>query len=166
MDDITATDATPSRSSKWLRRLRIAASVFFALVTVSLCVLWVRSYWWVDDISFPITQTRGGWLASNSGQVSFALTTRISPVPQTAEWESYESQWGRGRLEREDDAYAFVFGKWNSWTIWGPHWMAIFIVLAFGTVPWIRFRRFSLRTILTVMTLVAVVLGLMVWAAR
>ena len=34
-----------------IRRLRIAASVFFAVVTVALCVLWVRSYWRVRSCS-------------------------------------------------------------------------------------------------------------------
>jgi hypothetical protein len=32
------------------RRLRIAVSVFFAVLTVLVCVLWVRSYlwsWWI-----------------------------------------------------------------------------------------------------------------------
>ena len=31
-----------------IRRVRIAMSVFFGVLTVALCVLWVRSHWWSD----------------------------------------------------------------------------------------------------------------------
>ena len=33
-----------------IRRVRIAVSVFFGVLTVALCVLWVRSYWRIDHI--------------------------------------------------------------------------------------------------------------------
>ena len=40
------------------RNLRIAASVFFALLIVALCVMWVRSYWFWDrfEYSFPVAR--------------------------------------------------------------------------------------------------------------
>jgi hypothetical protein len=48
-----------------------------------------------------------------------------------------------------------------------PIWMLGAHVLALAAVPWIYWsNRFSLRTLQIVTTLVAVVLGLIVWAAR
>ena len=35
------------------RKLRIAWSVAWGVVAVLLCVLWVRSYWWADDVTMP-----------------------------------------------------------------------------------------------------------------
>ena len=34
------------------RRVRIAVSVFFGVLTVAMCVLWVRSYFWRERIVF------------------------------------------------------------------------------------------------------------------
>ncbi len=34
------------------RKLRIAWSVFWGLAAVLLVVLWVRSYWWVDQLGY------------------------------------------------------------------------------------------------------------------
>jgi len=48
------------------------------------------------------------------------------------------------------------------------HWLAAILFAVLAALPWVhklRFR-FSLRTLLTATTLVAVVLGLVVWAVR
>ena len=49
-----------------------------------------------------------------------------------------------------------------------PHWFPLLILIAFATMPWVRYVgwRFSLRTLLIATTIIAVVLGLIVWAAR
>jgi hypothetical protein len=47
-----------------------------------------------------------------------------------------------------------------------PYW---FLVLSLGVIaaaPWIRWRRFSLRTLLIGMTLIAVGLGLLAWLGK
>jgi hypothetical protein len=49
-------------------------------------------------------------------------------------------------------------------------WLAVLAAIALAAAAWIRLpripRRFSLRALLVVTTLVAVVLGLIMWAAR
>jgi hypothetical protein len=67
--------------------------------------------------------------------------------------------------------------KWNAWRyskhnylggsierdLLLPHWFLAVVVGALGAVPWIKnARRYSLRTLLLAMTLVAVTLGLIV----
>jgi len=49
-----------------------------------------------------------------------------------------------------------------------PHWFLIALSATFAAVPWIRQLklRFSLRTLLVATTLIAVVLGLITYAAR
>ena len=43
-----------------------------------------------------------------------------------------------------------------------PHWFAVALAATFAATPWLRWR-FSLRTLLIAITLVALVLGLVVW---
>ena len=48
-----------------------------------------------------------------------------------------------------------------------PQWFPVLLFATLATAPWIRWsKRFSLRTLLIATTLVAVVLGLVVYAAR
>jgi hypothetical protein len=55
----------------------------------------------------------------------------------------------------------------DSTAIYLPDWFAILTVSALSAVPWIRWsKRFSLRTLLIATTLVAVVLGAIVYAVR
>jgi hypothetical protein len=56
-------------------------------------------------------------------------------------------------------------GRVPNYLLMFPHWFLVLLSAAFATAPWIRWR-FSLRTLLIATTLVAVVLGLIVWAAR
>jgi hypothetical protein len=46
-----------------------------------------------------------------------------------------------------------------------PLWLLFFVTAAIGAIPWLRWR-FSLRTLLIATTLLAVALGLVIWAAR
>ncbi len=46
-----------------------------------------------------------------------------------------------------------------------PHWFLLVTCGVASVIPWISYR-FSLRTLLIATTLVAIVLGLAVWAAR
>ncbi len=71
------------------------------------------------------------------------------------------------------DAYAV---KWDYWLKFGPSsmnvaapdWLPAIIVALVGGAPWVSSypwsKRFGLRTLLIAMTLVAVGLGLIVWA--
>jgi hypothetical protein len=47
-----------------------------------------------------------------------------------------------------------------------PDIFAIVVTMTAGVAPWLNYKRFSLRTLLIVTTLVAVVLGAIVYAAR
>jgi hypothetical protein len=42
------------------RKTRIAASAFFAVVTVLLCVLWVRSYWTEQELFLRMNRNSFG----------------------------------------------------------------------------------------------------------
>ena len=56
-----------------IRRLRIAVSVFFALVAVAFAVLWVRSYWLIDD--WPCLRS-SDWTASALKAIRLCMSRR------------------------------------------------------------------------------------------
>lgn len=56
-----------------IRRLRIAASVFFAVVTVAMCVLWVRAHWKVDSVYGPIINATHLVFTSRHGGIGIGV---------------------------------------------------------------------------------------------
>ena len=51
-------------------------------------------------------------------------------------------------------------------TIGGPHWLMVLLAVVTGFAPWFISDRFGLRSLLIATTLIAIVLGLIVWATR
>jgi hypothetical protein len=146
------------------RKLRLAWSVLWGVVALLLCVLWVRSYW-VSDIligneaSGPSThfvlEASGGYLGVSSEGLSLS---------QIADWRLASRDTVRGVASRIP--LRLTHERSGGQEVWAtPIWIVLLVVSAIAGVPWLRFR-FSLRTLLIATTLVAVVLGLIVWAAR
>ena len=75
------------------------------------------------------------------------------------------------RESRPPISYSLNF-EWNKYddgvNIIIPYWFFVFVTATLTTAPWIRQLRwrFSLRTLLIATTLVAAVLGLIVYALR
>ena len=147
-----------------LRKLRIAFSVTCLIAAVLLIALWVRSYWWDDQLNIPLSDTRVVAPQSFVGTVSFGFCT--SPEAKF--------MWPRGLKSQpvSDDIrlQRFTFGRVTGIPVRTvafvrvPHWFLLLLAVALTAAPWIP-GRFTLRTLLVVTTLVAVVLGLAVWAA-
>jgi hypothetical protein len=168
-----------------LRWLRIATSVIAIVACGTTAVFWVRSYDCVDWFSAAAAKTSIG-IRSKLGRITLSttkymiapgvrwnvdtrpvrteppsfsceapLTSAIDQFFYTVEpktWEieepEYESTWGFGVTSIPR-------------TITMPHWFPVLITASLAAAPWvIGVRRFSLRTLLIAVTLVAVVLGL------
>jgi hypothetical protein len=141
-----------------LKYLRIAVTALCLTACVLLVALWVRSYWWVDAVY--IAQTYSA--ASMRGQLYFQPTTRYSGARR----QSSDHQLGAVytisfRIGGQDDDVR-IDGRADF-----PVWMLTLFVTALTAVPWFPWsKRFSLRTLLIATTLVAVVLGLVMWVSR
>jgi hypothetical protein len=149
------------------RKLRIAWSVFWGLAAVLLIVLWVRSGHTLDRLGWSRTKY-GGTIAVTSfdGECEFFFATYNELWTGTTHGFNY--------LTRPEQ-----FASWDpSWTgfavngtnngnhfLMVPYWFLTLAVLLVTATPWIC-RQFSLRTLLIATTLVAVVLGLIVWQIR
>jgi hypothetical protein len=146
------------------RKLRIAFSATCLIACVLLIVLWVRSYWWEDAL---------GWVQGSARNV-FAIGSMYgwAQIMYEPGGDSEEMLLPRFcRLQRPPDRSmksmpSFALTANASFTSFRfPIWVLVLLVAAIGAVPWLRWR-FSLRTLLLATTLVAVVLGLTVWAMR
>ncbi len=156
-------DATPNvdvttKPPRRFYRLRIAVSMFIGVVTVLLCMLWIRSYWWMDMYqrvgpnrdTLTITSLNGEVVASSRTWSNvFKIYTRYNSGPITDDVTKFwnDSQ-GISRVHLHTQ-----------------YWKLLLITATCSVVVWMRFR-FSLHTLLIATTLVAVVLGLAVWAGR
>jgi hypothetical protein len=166
MSNATPPADVSTKPTQRFRRLRIAVSVFFAVLTVALGVLWVRSYWWTDSIGIGYWGNHTVWARSIDGTV--IVGTPWTPKPHVSIKTFPTEEWRN--IPARPSFLGFRWGKSMNWVPVVPLWffMLIFGAIAFVTVsnrP-LREYRFSLRTMLIAMTLFAVVLGLVCYAVR
>ena len=150
------------------RKLRITWSAFCGISCVLLCALWVRSYWWTDLLNLGGRSV----VASENGRIK-TIIVNFAP--------SFDAQFivtSDQKVGLTEPRYYFLgFGytpalpvapppHWPEVVL--PHWFLVLLSGVFGLAPWIHKPnwRFSLRTLLLATTLVAVVLGLIVWSTR
>jgi|tagenome__1003787_1003787.scaffolds.fasta_scaffold19770994_1 hypothetical protein len=152
------------------RKLRIAWSVFWGLACILLIVLWVRSYFVYDTAYCPLSSPQMLIANSYSGRLSMYAGRRVENhtgiFPQGWGRESASvKEIAESSLERPHPYWAYrkdVYGR----LITFPHWAAILVLCSIGGAGAVLpLTRFSVRSLLVAITLVAVVLGLAVWAA-
>ena len=157
------------------RKLRIAWSVAWGVAVVLLIVLWVHTLRY---------QTRGAAWVSKSHYVSFCTlmhwmefdvhtyqtdpprfwypTPTFQDNPCTPDQLASASPVRHWRFQRHSEPdYTFVI-------ITVPFWFPMLMMVPVAAVPWLPWwsNRFSLRTMLIATTLVAVILGAIVYAVR
>ena len=142
---------------RFLHYFRIAFTAFCGLVAVLLCVMWVRSYSCSDVFNGP------GTFSINTA-TGVIHVERLRPI-FTSRWSIYTFDLSWRQDGFSDRPYASRI--WDGFDIddYGvrfPIWFAALVTSLVATIPWIRWR-FRLRTLLIATTLVAMVLGLVVW---
>jgi hypothetical protein len=151
-------------------KLRIAWSVVWGLFAVLLVVLWVRSYYRCDLLR-GIATPAGCDIYSDCGRLAFCWFT--SPVTREGMIDKWKNNQERSGLI-EDNFFSPIASHGFGYhrddlevDFFASHWAAALLMLALTAAPWLPWsKRFSLRTLLFGTTLVAVVLGLVVWASR
>jgi hypothetical protein len=133
---------------------------------VLLCVLWMRSYIRVDKIWRPALPNDGWTAWTFRGQVFVRVGGGMGGP--------YKLQWALSRggdaapVYRFNSKFGFSFGpQYYSMPFWFPAFLSAVVSCTpwlLCSIPWSR--RFSLRTFLIATTLIAVGLGLIVWAAK
>jgi hypothetical protein len=151
------------------RKLRIAWSVTCGIACVLLIVLWVRSYLRFDNCA-GLCGAKVLFIMSSRGDLGIG---RLTPPGQGyPPWNITSSPPEAKRLwwPMEDRLPLSLLGiRYQRFspamTLFAiRYWLPVLITAVFAGGPWIvRTTRFSLRTLLIATTLVAVVLGLIMW---
>jgi hypothetical protein len=149
------------------RKLRIAWSVACGIACVLLCVLWVRSYKRGDIVQAPVSATRGigftslhGWVKLSTFRTNGKDCWLLRSFPGDEAMQMYGEF-----FEAKQNHWKFgTHVISGTYAIMMPHWF-ILLIAPLTATPWIKWR-FNVRTLLITTTLVAVVLGLIVWSVR
>jgi hypothetical protein len=118
------------------RKLRIAWSVFWGLAAVLLIVLWVRSYWWHDNIFYHgSTETIG--TESAWGTITLFRNNWSGRDRPGIGWTLSHDAWVFG----DSPELATTGFHWLSeptfFGIWLPHWFVTLVVIVLATVVWL-----------------------------
>jgi hypothetical protein len=152
------------------RKLQIAWSVVFAVATVLLVALWVRSYWWVDQFVATFGRYYVG-VGVTPGALLVGVGTDTNAEPWTLSEPNPADEWLASVVLPNGQPYpSRVWGVFDFNTLDGvnaaaPFWFLILLSGIVATAPWLQ-RRFSLRTMLVATTLLAIVLGISVVLSR
>ena len=148
-----------------LKVLKIAVSALSLAACLALVALWGRSYPAHDNLEGPISSSRHFTAQSFRGRLALATyPTRFASRQSHAQW-----QW-RVLLpdpatinERRRNAphWGVLPGSYGEFGIKFPHWFPTLIFAMLAAAPWLKWR-FSVRTLLIGMTIVAVILGVAV----
>ena len=180
---------SPDAGRLKFRKLRIAWSVCCGLVCVLLIVLWVRSYWCVEIYSGQISANRfvgigilpgaiGGSI--DDGGISYRETLPTDKWLESTERTLSQVAVNQKRLKQTNPqklkqlrpplplpSRIWGVAVFRTGQIFVPFWFLFLLATTSAALPWVKWsNRFSLRTLLIVTTLVAVVLGLIAWAAK
>jgi hypothetical protein len=165
-------------STMKFRKLRITWLVGWGLLTVLLIALWVRSYWWKDNLYFSTPGTDTVNYSDVKTIRFFSTHGRIGITNRQINWPAHirleHSKFLLPHREYSDEhgqtstSMWFRIMRWSTFTeILMPDWFLVIGLCAVAIAPWIHWsKRFSLRTLLIATTLVAVVLGLIVYGIR
>jgi hypothetical protein len=157
-----------------LKYLRIAVTALSVTACVLLIVLWVRSYWRFDTVEGDI----GGHLVrllTASGNLRFDVVNPRNTPPQwnwSTEVIKEKQSVGLNPLDR-DGGRSFSCRLFNISTsprrtyAWMPFLVPVLLAASLGVFPWaIAIRRFSLKALMILCTLVAVGLGVFLFVIR
>jgi hypothetical protein len=141
------------------RKLRIAWSVAWGVLAVLVCVLWMRSYRVNDNLMI-------GTGKPSAGRRHYVVFTSNWGFIQTEYPTVFDlGTWGcrnQPAWPRTDVGF-----EWrDSGRIKVPDVFLVVVAVMASIAPWLNYKRFSLRTLLIATTLVAAVLGIVVWMSR
>ena len=158
-----------------LRYLRIAFSVTCGIACVLLLVLWVRSlttFEYAQGTVFPRLTSDGNLRATHLSIHSYDNVLSVIWATDSTRTKFRSWRYGSRPIQGSyRESWKLTYfphdGNLGGTQFQAPYWLLVAAAGVFAALPWIPIpQRFSLRTLLIVMTLVAVGLGLIVWAAK
>lgn len=167
---------------KWLKS-RIALTAVCLISCALVIGLWVRSYWWRNYIYFhvPGNAQQSTYYDASSflGQVTILAkdynqaSERVSGFGSVAATQYTKDGWPDQSTYAKAKFSAFGFMALNGELlryVTIPHWFLVLLFTTTASIPWIPWLpwlrwRFSLRTLLIAITVVAMILGLIAYSS-
>lgn len=146
---------------RYVRYFKIGWTIACATAAVLTVVLWVRSYWWWDVYNSGMVGRQSATVGSSQGWLG--IVVRIGDLPGRA--------YSLGAIPYEVEHVEDMHWEWHASRYpWGgreyefqiPYWFPVGGAVVLGAATWMPWR-FSLRTMLIAITLLAVALGSIVW---
>jgi hypothetical protein len=148
---------------KSLRYLRIAFSATCLIACVLMIALWLRSFWWWDDCSLKLSKSEYAQGISAEGRI--IIWFEHSQLRQWFELNIDPLAIHRSPSGHERHPWLgfYVSPSGNMYSVRFAHCLLAMVSMAFAVIPWCP-TRFSVRGVLMAMTVVAVIIGVTVWA--
>lgn len=160
MDDVKPSAERPPRR---FRRLRIAISAFFGLLTVAVCVFWVRSYWWMDSGLLKLSPSE--YVQVHTGDGRMCVWFEHKPTKEWFDWWA-DPITVNTPPDADNRIPWFDLDFWPTFArLYTAHWFLAVVAGSFAVVPWFP-RKFSLRGLLIAMTVIAAIVGLIVFVDK
>lgn len=142
-----------------LKALRIGITAVSLLVCGLLIVLWVRSYWREDGLNVWLAGAKMFLISSRDGVMSVNICTYPTSYELPGVWffhsREVSDEWPEWFIDRP--SWTYILSQ-STFELASPHWFPITIFATIAALPWIKWR-FSLRTLLIVVTLFALLFG-------
>lgn len=144
------------------QRTRIVISTLFAILGALFAAFWIRSKSTNDtvfklDANYYLTTlgSDAGTLYFSRNLVALGAALRVAPHG----WK-HESSSANNRTKK----FAWIRGAGNTF-ISAPHWFIITACAVAAAIPWAHLK-FSLRTLLIILTIASCALGLGAWVIK
>ena len=134
--------------------LRITFTATCLIACLLLLVIWMRSYWWWDNVAWRVTMKQRFLLSSQSGAALLQYDDFTGTSVNLLKWQINStpspdrSLFPIGGME-DTIAGFFYHGGSFGFLFCVPYWFLVPLTVAFAAAPWMRWsRRFSLRALL------------------
>src|SRR3954452_2198388 len=128
---------------KPMRYLRIAFSAVCGLASVLLIILWVYSYWWVEQIVFRVSANRCIGIGIGPGDIGIGTSVQTNVTTGFRITQSAE-KW-LDSVAKSGQHHSRIWGQFNLEPAIFPFWFLVALSILLAIVPWIPVKRFSLR---------------------
>jgi hypothetical protein len=157
------------------RKLRIAWSVVWGIAAVLFCGFWVHTIHkqdkaaaWISDSFYFYGDAFQNWM-----EVSIAMPPQPDPLLSMNYQRYYYSNFVANPTPLTSPVHNWRIGASQPPFAPGveirmPIWVGVVSCVLFAAISWLPWwsNRFSLRTLLIAMTLIAAMLGLIVWLGK
>jgi hypothetical protein len=146
--------------NKFFVTLRITISSLGAVVCLLMCVWWVRSYSWVDGGHVKVCPWE--YVAFHGGGGRMCVWFEHKSINRWSSWntrpnDDHVSPNDPNRIPVFDLAFWPTFAR-----LYIAHWLLAVVSAAIAVAPWCP-RKFSLRGLMIATTVVAAIVGIILW---